>query len=171
MKLKMAIAGFLLSMSGFVQAALITENIELGFESGATFVGTIVVSDDYSFISSVNGLLSGGSQNYNHIFDIIWWGYSYDYNTDGDLNDWFYGQNYIDYIGLSWFKAESIDNGSLTLNLNAQTYHNGLISSNDRIVSQTFSSMQVPEPSTLAILMLGLIGFGVRSLKSKIINT
>lgn len=165
MKLKMAIAGLILSISGFVQAALITENIELEFESGATFVGTIVVSDDYSFISSVNGLLSGGSQNYNHIFDTIWWGYSNDYSNDGDLNDWFHGQNFIDYIGLSWFMTQSIDNGVLTLNLNAQTYNNGLISANDRIVSQTVSSIQVPEPSTLAILMLGMIGIGLRSFK------
>ena len=72
---KAALAGLVLSVSGFANAGLITEEINFTFESGATFIGSIEIEDDYSSITSVDGLLLGGTNNYNSVFDVMWWGW------------------------------------------------------------------------------------------------
>lgn len=169
--LKAAVAGLALSVSGFANAGLITEDISLTLESGATFIGSIVVEDDYSSITSVNGVLLGGTNNYNSVFDTIWWGANnaVDHNSDGNLNDWFYGSIYVDYLGLSWDQSESITNNAFTLSIlneGSDVYHSGLITFDDRIVDQSFS--QVPEPTTLAIFALGIMGLASR--RSLLVN-
>ncbi len=167
---KAALAGLVLSVSGFANAGLITEEINFTFESGATFIGSIEIEDDYSSITSVDGLLLGGTNNYNSVFDVMWWGAgnAVDHNSDGNLNDWLYGSNFVDYIGLSWDQSASISNNAFTLtiiNEGSGVYYSGLITFDDKIVEQRVS--QVPEPYTLAIFALGIMGLAARRMKKQ----
>lgn len=166
---KAAVAGLVLSVSSFANAGLIIEDINFTLESGASFIGTIEVEDDYSSIASVNAILLGGTNNYNNVFDTLWWSSSaQDYNSDGNTNDWFYGTNLVDYLGLSWDESESITNNAFTLSLlneGSDVYHNGLILFDDRIVSQNFS--QVPESTSLVIFVLAIMGLTARRYKKQ----
>ncbi len=148
-------------LSGQASASIV-ENIHLDFQSGATFDGTITFNDGYQGMIDTNGLLLGGSYNYNTQFDATWWSLTNQTNPQNyygqGLLDWLVGGGH--YIGLTWNATASALQGSLSLVDTNYSYTFGAINYSDEIVGWHTSS--VPESSSLFLLGLGLVGLLAR---------
>ena len=145
-------------MTPMAANADLIQRLDLEFRSGNTFHGLVAFDEISGAMLDVSGTLYGAyGDNY---FDWTWLegnNYSNPYDYDGvavTLEDYLmngYAPNYwTNWIALSWFW-----NGSATLNLNTNY---AVAANGDRIVRGKFSS--VPEPGTLALFSLGLLGIG-----------
>lgn len=166
--LKAAIVALFLSLSSLANASLIYD-IEVEFESGGSFLGQIEFSDP-TRVTAITGMASGGDRNYNEAINWVWSiGTSQPAYFDGEwYYDWFMNNTPTDwnsYFGLAW----KVDGSSVLFSQapyqDSQTYDGGIFN-DDNIVSVSVLT-QVPEPSTLAIVALGMLGFASRKFSKK----
>ena len=149
-------------------SAAVTTNLNLGFESGAVFNGTLTFSDNYDALLDVSGWLTGGGYSSTN-FNWAWWiGTSQPYTAidyDGNPNTYEdllmdgVEPSYSNYIGISWFwpvgenlQLNLAPNAGLTIAYWAGA--NGV----DPITSFSTSNNNVPEPASLALMGLSLAG-------------
>ena len=166
--MKQLLVAALLSLAAGTASASIVENVHFDFESGASFNGSITFNDGYLGMIDADGLLSGGSYNYNLTFSDTWWTTTNQANPQNyygqGWNDWLVGQN-GNYIGLTW-DVNAAANGVLSFVNTANSYTFGEISTNDKIIGWSKTNTDVPESSVLMLFGLGLLSLaGMRKLK------
>jgi hypothetical protein len=143
-----------------VAHANVTENVDLTYSLNSTFVGTIVCTDDFSSILSVNGILNGYDPTINGFqalgsLDPITADNAVSpiLNSSQDLSTLFFtvlwdsgGQNWVDF-------GYSYDSSGITL-----TQTNNDVNFSDTLASGSLTPVSAPEPGTLALFALGLFG-------------
>jgi PEP-CTERM motif-containing protein len=159
------------ALTAGVAHADVTENIDLTYASGATFDGTIVCTDDFSSITTVNGILTGYDPSGSGFFgpgfsDPITAVSPANYNLSPNT---FFSQltdstfaNWVDF-------GYSFDSSGITLSpggVEPDPNNSGLVGFNninygDALVDESVTATSVPEPGTLTIFTLGLLGLGV----------
>jgi PEP-CTERM motif len=169
-----AITAAALAGAGVANADVI-DQLNLTYASGATFIGTVDISDDFSTVNSFVGVLNGydvGGGGY------LGAGYSDTITAlapgDYGLAPGTYFSQMVDDSGQNWIDfGYSFDASGITLSPGGTDpeYYNGLSGSNnvsyaDPLVDSTVTS--VPEPGTLALFGLGLLSLGAMRLRRKI---
>jgi hypothetical protein len=159
------------ALTAGVAQADVTENIDLIYASGATFDGTIVCTDDFSSINTVNGILTGYDPNgggfqgpgfSDPITALLPTNYNLSPNTFFSQLVDSGGQNWVDF-------GYSFDSSGITLSpggVEPDPNNSGLVGYNntdyvDALVSASLTPVGVPEPGTLTMFTLGLLGLGV----------
>jgi hypothetical protein len=183
--LKMAVAGLVLSVSGFANATILDfedlagsglfnslPNNYAGISWAANFWAYDAPQGPYNAHSGDVRLAANGNNPGDTSFTFLNGGVTFD-------GAWFAGNS----VDVHWelFSNNNLVHTSAVLNVSASTEFltSGYIGQVDRvrIIGQsgqyvmddlTFTSaMQVPEPSTLAILSLGLMGLAARRFKKQ----
>jgi hypothetical protein len=146
-----------------VAHANVTENVDLTYSYNSTFVGTIVCSDDFSSIISVNGILNGYDPNINVFqgpgsFDPITADNAVSpiLNYSPDPTTLFFAQ-LPDSTQLNWLDfGYSYDSSGIALTSVFNDIDNG-----ETLVGSSVTPVGVPEPGTLTLLAIGLLGVAV----------
>jgi hypothetical protein len=163
------------ALTAGVAHADVTENLALTYFSGATFDGTIVCTDDFSAVNSLIGTLNGydatvgagfqGAGFTDPIAALAPLNYNLSPNTF--FTQLWDGANFIDLgysydssgITLSLGGVEPDPNGSVLVGYNNINY--GIAPYGDVLFSGSVTPTSVPEPGTLTLLALGLLGLAV----------
>ena len=156
-----------------VARADIVDNLTLTYQSGATFDGTLVLSNDFSSVVSLDGTLFGYDPSSN-LFqgagstDPISVAFPFNLGSVYNLGpNVFFAQildtSFVNFLDFGY----SYDSSGITLspggaeNLTSDPYVTGYnnVQYFDSLVGASVTS--VPEPGTLALLALGLFGLGL----------
>jgi hypothetical protein len=151
------------ALTAGVAHADVTENVDLTYLYGSTFVGTIVCTDDFSSIISVNGILNGYDPSINGFqalgsLDPITADNAVSPILNGgpDPSTLFFttlwdngGQNWVDF-------GYSYDSSGITL-----SSANNDVNFSDTLFSGSVTPVSAPEPGTLTLFALGLFGLAM----------
>jgi hypothetical protein len=164
----LALGVMMISGAG-VASANIVEYVNLQFESGAEWNGTITFNDGYQGMIGTDGHVTGGTYDGTY-FTWTWlhgksYANPYDFNSDGLYDDWLVEElaGFGAIIGLSWDAATSVTNNAITFTLLDDAYYSGL--EGDRLVS--YNTNPVPVPAALVLLGSGLAGLAGARLRRK----
>jgi len=146
-----------------VAHANVTENVDLTYSYNSTFVGTIVCTDDFSSIISVNGILNGYDSSINGWqgpgpFDPITADNAVSpiLNYSPDPTTLFFAQ-LPDSTQLNWVDfGYSYNSSGITLSSVYNDVDNG-----ETLLSGSVTPVSAPEPGTLTLFALGLFGLVV----------
>lgn len=145
----------------------VIENLALKYQSGATFDGTLVLSDDFSSIASVTGTLTGYDSSATGFQGLC---FSDLITSVSPLNYDLAPSTFFSQLGDSTFAnfldfGYSYDSSGITLSaggvelepsLGLAGYNN--INYDDQVVSGSVTP--VPEPGALALFSIGLLSLG-----------
>jgi len=139
--------------------------VDLTFASGATFIGTVTFTDDYSSIVAVDGTLTGyeaGTTGYvggsaSDMIDWVWNSYNYALETDEYGNFLVDGPN-TDYW--NWIAFTYNYSGVPVLTLAPGDNYGVEVDYDDPLVNGSISSTATPEPGTLLLFGSSLVAFG-----------
>jgi hypothetical protein len=161
------------ALTAGVAHADITENITMTYSSGATFDGTIVCTDDFSSITTLDGILTGydssGQGFQAGLSEAITAVSPYNYAPVYNLSPNTFFSQLADSGGQNWVDfGYSYDSSGITLSAGGvePDPYNGLVGYNnvdyaDQLVSESVTATSVPEPGTLTLLAFGLLGLAV----------
>ena len=151
-------------------SADVVTGLHLEFASGAVFDGSVTFTDNYGALIDVAGTLSGGSYSPT-FYGWTWWQGSSQANPrdyDGDASTYedllmagAAAPGFTDYIGISWFHGSPGDAPVLNLNPGdnpSANYWRSVSSNQDVTVSGYFGNTAVPEPGSIALVGLALLG-------------
>lgn len=137
----------------------VLENVQMTFASGATFVGQVSFSDDFSQMLAVNGLLSGGDGGYGN--DPIGWIWNPAVNFssgDGNLSNFLLDGPADSYNNFILLAVNASDPTQLQFTTGASfAGADNTVDYGDAMVSGSITAVsQVPEPSRLPLFAAGL---------------
>ena len=142
-------------------SAILTEQVNAIFQSGATFTGLLTFTDGYNAVTAVDGTLAGGSLDVSpYAINWVWFGVPTSVGP-GVNADFLMGPAYNNgtqqhYIELDWDINKTtlvLDN---TYSFYGQGYLPNAIDNLDQIVS--YQATRVPEPMALLLFAPGLAG-------------
>jgi hypothetical protein len=157
------VAAAVLALTACSANASVVDIVDMTFQSGATFAGTVTFANDFSSVVGVNGVLTGyqfGDPTYLSSFsDAI--------NTPNTTFPEFTGPGTLGTYLLdgpdpnySHFIVFTYDySGAPTLTFSSDGFGNS-IDSSDPFVSGSISAAATPLPATWTMLLLGLAGLG-----------
>ena len=172
----------LLSTITMVAAALASINsqanvvldVNMSFQSGATFTGSVSFADDYSSINGVTGTLTGyqfGTTGYvgtgSDAINWVWDGYNYSTGAGHYSNFLMDGSpgSYGDFYNWIQFAYDYSAAPVLTFTSGVSSTSQGItdnyINYLDPMVSGSIGGSTIPEPSSLALIALSLGGLGL----------
>jgi hypothetical protein len=140
-------------------SAGVVETVTMDFASGATFIGEVTFTDDFSSYYAVSGILSGGPYGSDAITAV--WAPGYNYSTGtGNFSNWLvdgtppdsysvwiqFAYNYSVATGLTFTSGASFEGFDNAINYADPMIH-GSISA-------------APEPATWAMMGLGFASLG-----------
>lgn len=136
-------------------------------ESGATFDGTVTLMDDYSRVLDVDGYLKGGQYGNTHL-NWVWADGMNFSNTPGTYKTFLMDgsqQTYSYRYFLSFMYDYS--NGPKLVLTHGTT--DNQVNYEDNVVSGKLAlqNAEVPEPTTLALMGLGLLGVAAQRKRKK----
>ena len=180
-KFKLLLLGLVSVISTQSSQAVIIENVTLGFDSGATWAGTITFNDNYEGMIDTDGYLNGGTNGFaNEHFTWTWWegnGFPNPTNSGvvaGNYNDWLMngtpGVGYSMFIGLNWNPISSTLNGGIIFDSSNDPYYHGNYVFADPITSVRRGSIAQSVPdggATVAMLSLAVGGMALVRRKMK----
>lgn len=147
-------------------SANVDQHVQMTFESGGVFSGTVTFLDDFSAYVGVNGTLTGGTNNYNSVMSWVYDNINYssvsgsfaNYLMDGTPSEY---ENYI-HLTYDYLAAPTLSFASGVSVFGIDNTVNGF----DAMVSGSIAA--VPEPETYAMLLagLGLVGMMARRRKA-----
>lgn len=167
------ILGYALALSTIVPAsaaqATQTLNVTMQFQSGASFVGTVDFTDDFSSYTDVAGTLFGyeggyytgtGSTAFTWVWDNVNWSSGVDNFSNWLMDGTPGGSDYNTAIQLAYNYSDP-NNLTFTNGVSWGGFDN-YISYVDPMVEGSFGQSQaVPEPSTWAMMLFGFFGLGL----------
>ena len=163
-----ALTAAFLTSAGAARADII-EELDLTYSSGASFVGTMALSNDFSSITSIDGTLTGYDSS---VQGFLGAGFSdaitalAPANFDLGPNTFF--SQLTDNTSLNWLdfgysytaSGITLTSGGIDTDPNNLIGYNN-VNYNDPLVSESVTVTTVPEPGALALFALGLLGLGV----------
>jgi len=179
MRLSYAIASAaaLISIVGTSAQAQVTRSLDMTFQSGATFSGTVTFTNDYSSVLDVTGNLHGYSSSggfdgtSDDSINWVWNGGSNFSTGDGNYSTFLMdgpGSGYDSFGGYNnWIQLAYNYSNAPTLLFTSGVSYGGtdnFIDYNDPMVRGSFSGA-VPEPASWALMLggFGLVGGALRS--------
>ena len=147
-------------------SANVDQHVQMTFESGGVFSGTVTFLNDFSAYVGVSGTLTGGTNDYSSVISWVYDSSNWSTGTNNFSN--FLMDGTPDDYGLFIQFAYNYTNAPSLLFTSGVSYDSfdNYINQTDALVSGSITA--VPEPETYAMLIagLGLVGMMARRRKA-----
>ena len=172
--LKAAFAGLIISVSSFANAGIIAYDFEFQLNGGTYLTGSftaedlnfdnLIVDDELISLSFYNASFSLD----NYVFNAA---ISDNFNFDLNANEFLLGGNSFSATGQRWNASGGtgfgFEAGNACAGFDLDGFFQGCDAQPATNIFQVVSAASVPEPSTLAIFALGIMGLASRRFKKQ----